>query len=448
MNKFWFLVTNFLKRKFKSKAFIFSVVIFILAAILLSLLPKFIGGSKKVAITPKVPNGSVIYIYSDKETFTTDESEKLGNKIKERLSKTGITCNLDFEGERPFGTATTAKTKLNYLLNKKDENIKNDYYLVILYNKNDKNELSAAYYIRENNPSFESIIENIIRETKVIIDESSMIDNFEKVRIVSNESFKMDHRILITIYMVFAIFIIMFSIQNTGPDVVMEKSNRVIEQIMLNVSDKKHLISKVLGGLIFTVSLLFIIIACLLISSAIFNRTIFEAIKLMFANAVTLKFLLVSFLAILLGSFLYLLIFVYLGALSNNMEDYGVMSGPFIAIIIVVMQVTSVFSMDELSFSRILLRVLNYIPPLSVFASPMGYAAGFFPLWESLIGVLLNLLLAVGVIFIMSPTYKMAILNYSNQRRLFSRIVFYMKQNREKKKMERENKKKWLHINN
>lgn len=436
MKKFGFLIGNFLKKRILSKGFIMVNILFLIIAFLTAYFLGTIKGGIGKSNNSYNENFKTELVFSD-DGFKNEDLKKYFYKIFNKSSFPSLT---DDE------SLSISKNKILDSKSKIKEYFKsNNIELGIYFLKDGK---SIRSYLYLNNES-SKIRDYAIRFINSFDAEISGFNTNKKIDIISDINFNNIKNkqnistIFLSILLALSITLIVQATQASSIDVVVEKSNRVIEQIILNVSEEKHLMSKVIGGILIAIVQILLIICFLFLAGFVLNRGIIDVIPYIVSDMGLFLPILFGVLFSIVGTFLFIIIFVYLAAISNGQEDFGTISGPFLGIIIFLLNIPlALFRFKSIKIVHDIIMVFNYLPPFSIITSPALLISNEIMWYDALVSFLIIITLSTTIFYMLIPSYKMAILNYnSSNLKLFKRIAFYIKSARQRKKQIKENRK-------
>lgn len=195
-------------------------------------------------------------------------------------------------------------------------------------------------------------------------------------------------------------FAIILFAANIGSRVTEEKSSRVVELILASVRPLDFLAGKIIGNVLFG-------LACTLV--------------LVIAGAVTLSFsglidgmsfdwtivpvLLVSF---ILGMIFFGSLYAAAGAMVQRTEDLQSTQGPIMILIFATLYIPA-FGWGATDATW--MQVMGWVPPISIGAAPLQYAAGNMSLLEFGLSMLIMTVATFGAVWLVSRIYRAAILN-------------------------------------
>ena len=404
MKKLKFLILYGLKKRLLKKSFLISNIIIGLLTILIINLPTIIG---------LFENDDDAFV---RIAYVVDEAS-LGY-----ISQLDETLNQGLE-EDIFIFYETQESM-------KDAFFEQNEYDILLMIQFDNGRLNLDLY------RFETTYDTVITQTIQFLDVFSQNQAYVPPVI---DSFLPDdyedpfiNEIISGISSVFTLplFLIMtFGIQFVGVDIIEEKSSKAIETIISSVKANIHFLSKIIASLIFITiqSLLLIIYGS--IGTLIGNQTssvtgvstasLTEVFVEYFPNWQGILIVTASF--IFVGALLYLVIAALTAAISTTQEDYQTFQGP-IMIMLVIGFYISIFA--SAAGGDTLLRIASFIPFFAPMTAPVAFAAGLLTPLEVILALLILIITTIGVIVLVTPIYKVAILSYE-QTKLFKRLKTY-----------------------
>lgn len=210
---------------------------------------------------------------------------------------------------------------------------------------------------------------------------------------------------LVTVLMALAgIVLLMFAIilfaANIGSRVTEEKSSRVVELILASVRPMDFLTGKILGNVIFgfaCTAVLVIVGAVAVALSGIVDAFPFDW--------TIVPVLLVSF---ILGMIFFGALYAAAGAMVQRTEDLQTTQGPIMILIFATLYVPA-FGWSAVDATW--MQILGWIPPISIGAAPLQYAAGNMSLVEFGLSMLIMAAATAGAIWLVARIYRAAILN-------------------------------------
>lgn len=404
MKKLKFLILYGLKKRLLKKSFLISNIIIGLLTILIINIPTIIGLFDR-------DDDAFVNI-----AYVTDEASK------NYVTQLEATLNQGLEEDIFIFYETQESTK--------DLFFEQHDYDILLIIQAENGRLNLDLY------RFETTYDTVITQTIQFLDvysqnqayvppviESYLPDDYEDPFI---------NEIISGISSVFTLplfLILTFGIQFVGVDIIEEKSSKAIETIISSVRANIHFLSKIIASLIFITiqSLLLIIYGS--IGTFIGNQT--SSVTDNSTASLTQVFveyfpnwqgiLLVSALFIFVGALLYLVIAALTAAISTTQEDYQTFQGP-IMIMLVIGFYISIFA--SAAGGDTLLKITSFIPFFAPMTAPVAFASGLLTPLEVILALLVLIITTIGVNFLVTPIYKVAILSYE-QTKLFKRLKTY-----------------------
>ena len=219
--------------------------------------------------------------------------------------------------------------------------------------------------------------------------------------------------------------LIIFLVQMVGGEICEEKTTRSMEIIISNVSPKAHLLSKVLasnlfvilqGLLLVTYSIIAYLVSIALPSSPSLGMSIdFSSIFSMInESGLTNTLILVipiALIMIVLSFIAYALVAGILASMTVNIEDFNQLQTPIMLISLAGYYLAVMAAMFD---GSIFIRIISYIPFLSVFISPTLFVLGQITVIDMLISVVILILFIYALLKFGLKIYKVGILNYSS----------------------------------
>lgn len=410
--KFWYLTKLSLNKKIKTKWFYITNIILAIAIIALvniSSIIEFFGGdfdSKTNVVVVDNTNGSFEIFLNNMNSYNNDNDINV--------------------------------TKSNEDVDTLKENLEENDLLVVL--NNDSKEYLKAEIISEN--AIDSLTYQIIfqalnstKTTVGMIDENinpnvlaNLSQNITVNRVILNDEDKTDENMNLVMSSVFPTLIlpffmlIIFLVQMVGGEICEEKTTRSMEIIISNVSPKMHLLSKILASNIFVIIqglllILYVVIAFLInktigTTSSIINFG--EIINTLEASGVINKMWIIIpiTLAMIMLSFIaYSLVAGILASMTVNIEDFNQLQTPIMLISMAGYYLSVMAAMFD---GSIFIRVISYVPFLSVFISPTLFILGQITVVDMLISVIILILFIWLLLKSGLKVYKVGILNYSS----------------------------------
>lgn len=260
----------------------------------------------------------------------------------------------------------------------------------------------------------------------VVLDEENSEDNLAVASVMQI--------LMLPIFM-----LIMFLVQMIGAEVNEEKSTKSMEIIISNVSPKIHFMSKVISSNLFVIIQGLLLIVYVVIGVVLryilcggslmgeFDSEITNVVSSLSLAGVTntLSYMIPIILIMMLLTFVaYSLLAGVLASMTTNLEDFQQLQTP---IVIVSLAGYYLSMMAGFFKGSLFVRIMSYIPFVSVMLTPTLYVMGEITLYD-LIG---SIVLLIGTIYLLIKyglrIYKVGILNYS-QSGLWKKMFKAMKE--------------------
>ena len=260
----------------------------------------------------------------------------------------------------------------------------------------------------------------------VVLDEENSEDNLAVASVMQI--------LMLPIFM-----LIMFLVQMIGAEVNEEKSTKSMEIIISNVSPKIHFMSKVISSNLFVIIQGLFLIVYVVIGVVLryilcggslmgeFDSEITDIVSSLSLAGVTntLSYMIPIILIMMLLTFVaYSLLAGVLASMTTNLEDFQQLQTP---IVIVSLAGYYLSMMAGFFKGSLFVRIMSYIPFVSVMLTPTLYVMGEITLYD-LIG---SIVLLIGTIYLLIKyglrIYKVGILNYS-QSGLWKKMFKAMKE--------------------
>ena len=319
-----------------------------------------------------------------------------------------------------------------------EENIE-DNDLLIVFNYDDVEYLKAEV-ISEN--AIDSLTYQIIfqalNSTKTTVGmietniDANILANLSKNitvdRVILSEKNSTDENMNLVMSSVFPTLIlpffmlIIFLVQMVGGEICEEKTTRSMEIIISNVSPKTHLLSKILASNVFVIIQSVLLILYVLIAFGISNNigaaselldlsSVWDVLKtsgvvdkLYIIIPITLLMIIISFVA-------YSLVAGILASMTVNIEDFNQLQTPIMLISMAGYYLSIMAAMFD---GSIFIRIISYLPFLSVFISPTLFILGQITIVDMLISVIVLIVFVYVLLKLGLKVYKVGILNYSS----------------------------------
>ena len=409
--KFWYLTKLSFNKKAKSKWFIATnIILFVVIVLLLNItsIIEFFGGdfeSKTNVIVIDNANSYELFeanlsSISDNDSYmiTLSDDEDIINN----LANEDLVVVINPSDSEYITSEIISNNKIDSLT----------YQLITQALNSTKS--TIGMYEANIDPEVLSNISKSISINRVVLNEEDNTD--ENMDMVMSSVFP-------TLILPFFMLII-FLVQMVGGEICEEKTTRSMEIIIGNVSPKVHLMSKVLASNLFVILqgalLVIYVVVAYLISASITSNNLVSAIdftsilnsinvsgitnSLIFVLPITLIMIVESFI-------LYALVAGILASMTVNIEDFNQLQTPIMLLSVAGYYLAIMAAMFD---GSIFIRILSYIPFLSVFISPTLFLLGEITIWDMLVSVLMLLLVIYLLLKFGLKVYKRGILNYSS----------------------------------
>ena len=439
LNKFMFLLSHGLKKKFKSKAFVITNVILLVLLVAIANINNIIG-----FFGGDFTEESNIYVINN-----TDYEVK--DLFVENFSITNEILDIKLDQKIEF----VDKTYDEML-----KEIEDSRHILVVFENNDENFISAkvvsvgyidtilyqVMYQALNATKYNVALANSDVDPEELARVSSPID---AKRILLDENKKSEEEqmnmiagvVFPTIILPFYILIIML-VQLIGGEINEEKQTRSMEVIISNVTPKVHFFSKILAANIFIISqtvLLFLYGVIGLKIKDLFGSsgvdltggvtsglsTILDSVK---STGIMDKLVYIVPLGIILMvlSFLsYSLLAGVLASMTVSIEDYQQIQTPIM--ILCVLGYMLAFMAGSFEGSAFI-KVLSYVPFISCLLSPALLMIGQIGIIDIVISIVVISIFNLIFMKYGMRIYKIGILNYSSDK-LWRRIFKAVKTN-------------------
>ncbi len=406
MKKFKFLVKYGLLKRIKRRAFLISnIVIFLLLTVIINI-PAIIGtiGTGDALTSVHVS----VYNNTSAATLTSDLSERLNEGLTENFYIVA-TANEPFD-EHAFW-------------NDDDQDI------VLTIDSMDTIDIYSKY--PDYNQYLANQMELLLIDYQIsgyqaptfIPHYSPDYEDPEQSALVSS----------ITSLLVLPLFILItMATQFIGVDIIEEKSTKAIETIIASVPAKTHFLSKITAAMSFVLIqsgliLLYSFIATLLFGSEGISATpefgntgnLLAYIGQMLPNWQLLLVFSLAFMIV--GTLFYLTFSAMFASMAVTQEDYQQFQTPVMMTLLVGFYI-AIFS--GIAGGQTILKIASFIPLFTPIVAPVAYASGALSTGEALIALLVITVCFVGSLYLVSPVYRVAILNY-DQTKFGKRVKGY-----------------------
>ena len=411
--KFWYLTKLSFNKKVKSKWFIATNIILLIAIVVLlniSSIIEFFGGDFDAKTDVLVVDNANAYelFKTNLESIDTDSSFNISlsndylENIKKELTDEQLVIVLNPDSTEYLTSEVVSNNKIDSLT-----------YQIILQALN-STKTTVGMTLANIDPNILATISSTITIDRTILNEEATTDE-NMVMIMSS--------VVPTLILPFFMLII-FLVQMVGGEICEEKTTRSMEIIISNVSPKVHLISKVLASNLFVILQgVLLIIYCIiayLISTSLGGSSLpsiidFNSIlntlnasgminSLILVIPLTLVMIILSFAA-------YALVAGILASMTVNIEDFNQLQTPIMLLSIAGYYLAIMAAMFD---GSIFIRIISYIPFLSVFISPTLFLLGQITVIDMLISVVILILFIYVLLKFGLKVYKTGILNYSS----------------------------------
>ena len=418
--KFWYLTKVSFNKKAKSKWFIVTNIILFITMVVLLNIPRIIelfGGDFESRTNIIVVDNAGAYDIFESNLKIVDTDGALAvslntntvDQIKENLTDEDLIVVLN--------TSPTEYLTSEIISNNKIDSLTYQSIFQALNSTKSTVGMLAANI----DPNILASISSSITVDRTILNEEATTD--ENMDMVMSSIFP-------TLILPFFMLII-FLVQMVGGEICEEKTTRSMEIIIGNVSPKMHLMSKVLASNLFVMLQgILLIIYCIiayLISSFLGGNSLGSVIdfgsiintlntsgimnSIIFVVPITLIMILLSFIA-------YALVAGILASMTVNIEDFNQLQTPIMLISVAGYYLAIMAAMFD---GSIFIRIISYIPFLSVFISPTLFLLGQITIIDMLISVIILILFIYVLLKFGLKVYKTGILNYSSGK-VWSRL--------------------------
>ena len=411
--KFWYLTKLSFNKKVKSKWFIATNIILLIAIVVLlniSSIIEFFGGDFDAKTDVLVVDNANAYelFKTNLESIDTDSSFNISlsndylENIKKELTDEQLVIVLNPDSTEYLTSEVVSNNKIDSLT-----------YQIILQALN-STKTTVGMTLANIDPNILATISSSITIDRTILNEEATND--ENMDMIMSSVFP-------TLILPFFMLII-FLVQMVGGEICEEKTTRSMEIIISNVSPKVHLMSKVLASNLFVILqgvllIIYCIIAYLIstslggssLSSIIDFNSILNTLNasgminsLILVIPLTLVMIILSFAA-------YALVAGILASMTVNIEDFNQLQTPIMLLSIAGYYLAIMAAMFD---GSIFIRIISYIPFLSVFISPTLFLLGQITVIDMLISVVILILFIYVLLKFGLKVYKTGILNYSS----------------------------------
>lgn len=227
--------------------------------------------------------------------------------------------------------------------------------------------------------------------------------------------------------------LITMATQFVGVDIIEEKSTKAIETIIASVPAKTHFLSKITAAISFVaiqggLIVLYGFIATLLFGSSTGTTSEFgdTANLLAYLGAYLPNWqwlLVISLVFMIVGTLFYLTFSAMFASMAVTQEDYQQFQTPIMMTLLSGFYI-AIFS--GMAGGELILKIATFIPIFTPIVAPVAFASGALSIGEALIALAVMILVLIGSLYVVSPVYRVAILNY-DQTKFGKRIKGYFK---------------------
>lgn len=291
--------------------------------------------------------------------------------------------------------------------------------------KEEDGSLSVKYHTRDLNGQEIAAFNAILREVQNSINIKRAGLREDKLKILERKpSFKLveeeggESFIMYGAYFALVFYMYMMLIMYSNILVVeisTEKGSKMIEFIFSSVKAGVYFAGKIFGNFlaVITQTAIYAILAVLAYFGAerygLFEKFNIDLGTLLGDINVLMLIELISL--VILSLLIYMILAGMLGSLAKKQEDAGKVGTPLMLVIVFAFVIALTFMGKE---ETLLIKVLSYLPFVSVFFMPMRLIKGSVGLGYGLISILIMLVSIVLAYKIASRIYKKNILNYSS----------------------------------
>ena len=412
--KFWYLTKLSFNKKVKSKWFVITNVILLVAIVALlniqSIIEFFGGDFESKTNVLVVDNANAYEIFkTNLETYESDENFEVSlssesvDAITDDLTNEDLVVVLNANAEEYLTSEVISNEKIDSLT-----------YQIILQALN-STKTTVGMLDANIDPNVLANISTSITVDRTILNEEATTD--ENMDMVMSSVFP-------TLILPFFMLII-FLVQMVGGEICEEKTTRSMEIIIANVSPKAHLLAKVLASNLFVLlqGLLLIIYAVIayiislyLSGSAVAGMSIdfgsiLDALNLSGMSNALILVIPITLIMIVLSFAAYALVAGILASMTVNIEDFNQLQTPIVLLSLAGYYLAIMAAMFD---GSIFIRIVSYIPFLSVFISPTLFLLGQITIFDMIISIVILILFIYILLKFGLKVYKTGILNYSS----------------------------------
>lgn len=217
-----------------------------------------------------------------------------------------------------------------------------------------------------------------------------------------NEASKQDFIRLLTVFiliMVIVFMVITFAAQ-VGSRVTEEKSSRVVELILSTVRPFDFLAGKILGNLVFG-----FVSTAILLTAGLIGLQVTGLIEDVSIDWSVLPVMLIAY---LLAMLFFGALYAAAGAMVQRTEDLQSTQMP---VLLLILASAYVPAFGWMSTDATWMQVASWIPPVSIFAAPLSYAAGDFTGMQLTASLSIAAVATLAVVWVTARIYRRSILN-------------------------------------
>ena len=202
------------------------------------------------------------------------------------------------------------------------------------------------------------------------------------------------------ILLMLIVFMVITFAAQVGSRVTEEKSSRVVELVLAAVRPLDFLAGKILGNLIFG-----FISTAILLGAGFIALQVTGLLEDISIDWSILPIMLVSY---LLAMLFFAGLYAAAGAMVQRTEDLQSTQMP---VLLLIFASAYAPAFGWMSTDATWMQVASWIPPVSIFAAPLSYAAGDFTALQLAGSLALAAVATVGVVWIAARIYRRTILN-------------------------------------
>lgn len=436
LNKFMFLLTHSLKRKFKSKSFVISNIILLVVIVAIANINNIIG-----FFGGDFTKESNIYVINNTD-YNIEDTFVSNFKISNDLLDIEVDNNIEW-ATKNYDEMIVELEDSNNILIVFDSDVENymsakvvsvGYIDTLLYQVIYQALNATKYQIALDNSDVDP--DELAKVSAPIATERVLLDENKKSE---EETMNMIFGVVFpTIILPFYLLIIML-VQLIGGEISEEKQTRSMEVIISNVTPKTHFFSKILAANIFIISQTLLIFIYGLLGVVIKNligttgtdltggiasgvSSILDSIKstgiidkLAYVIPLAIALMILSFLA-------YSLLAGVLASMTVSMEDYQQIQAPIMMISVA----GYILALMAGSFEgSAFIRFFSYVPFISCLLSPALLMIGQIGVIDIVISIVVISVFNIVFMKYGMRIYKIGILNYSSDklwRRIFKAV--------------------------